>query len=110
MKELASRRTRFQADAVGAVGVATVPARRLTSAGVGQTSPVGLAMAQATLAALLALAVAFLTPLGFAEGFILATAGLVLVASGVLLVVWSDRDDVVRTAQWRAETDDRSAA
>jgi hypothetical protein len=65
---------------------------------------VGLGIAQALVAAVLALAAAVLKALGFAQGFILGMAGLVLVASGVLLVVWSDRDDRP------AETAYRSAA
>jgi hypothetical protein len=110
MKDLASRRSHLQADAVSPLDRARVPRPPILAPGLRQSSPVGLGIAQAALAAVLALAAAFLKPLGFAEGFILGAAGLVLVVSGVLLVVWSDRDDAVRTANWREETDYRSAA
>ena len=53
-------------------------------------SPVGLGIAQATLAAGLAIGAVVLGPLGLSQGFILGAAGVVLVASGVLLVVRSD--------------------
>jgi glucose uptake protein GlcU len=71
---------------------------------------VSLGIAQALLAAVLALAAVVLKALGFAQGVILGTAGLVLVVSGVLLVVWSDRDDRPGVANTPAETAYRSAA
>jgi uncharacterized membrane protein len=71
---------------------------------------VSLGIAQALLAAVLALAAVVLKALGFAQGVILGTAGLLLVVSGVLLVVWSDRDDRPRVANKPAETAYRSAA
>jgi glucose uptake protein GlcU len=110
MKNQASRRPPLEVDAVGGRGLTTIPATVSATARLGQGSRLGLGIAQATLAAVLALAAAFLKPLGFAEGFIVGTAALVLVVSGVLLVVWSDRDDAVRPANWREETDYRSAA
>jgi hypothetical protein len=109
MNDLASQRTRFESDAVGAVRLATVPAHPFVIAGLGHGSAVGLGIAQGTLAALLALAAALLGSLGVSAGFILGTAGLVLVVSGVLLVVWSDADDAVRIAATREATDYRSA-
>jgi hypothetical protein len=110
MKDLASRREHIPADAVRPGTLAAVPANPMVTAGLGHGSPVGLGIAQALLAAVLALAAVVLKALGFAQGVILGTAGLVLVASGVLLVVWSDRDDRPRVANTPAETAYRSAA
>lgn len=67
----------------------------------GHGSLVELGIAQATLAVVLALAAAFLVSSGLATAFILGTAGVMLVVSGVLLVVWSESDDRASIANGR---------
>jgi hypothetical protein len=80
-------------DAPGRVRLAIVPAHPDGRARVGRGSPVELGVAQAALAAVLALAASFLEARGVAQLFLLGAASLVLVVSGPLLVVWSDPDD-----------------
>ena len=81
------------AEAVGHVSLTTVPAHPVVRPAFGYGSPVGLGIAQAILAAVLALAASFLEARGWGEAFILGAASVVLVVSGLLLVVWSDPDD-----------------
>lgn len=93
MNDAAPRRSSVPAEAVGHVGLPTLTAHPGLRAGLRHGSPLELVVAQATVAALLALAASFLTGRGLGEGFILGAAALVLVVSGLLLVVWSDPDD-----------------
>lgn len=81
------------AEAAGDVSLATGRIHPVVRPGFGYRSPVGLGIAQATLAAVLALAASFLETRGFGEAFTLGAASVVLVVSGLLLVVWSDPDD-----------------
>jgi hypothetical protein len=85
-------------DAPGHVRLAVVPAHTDVRARVGRGSPVELVVAQAALAAVLALAASFLEARGVARLFLLGAASLVLVVSGPLLVVWSDPDDSANRA------------
>src|SRR5713101_5702625 len=85
-------RTGVLAEAVGHVSLATA-ARSVVRPAFGYGSPVGLGIAQAILAAVLALAASSFEARGWGEAFILGAASVVLVVSGLLLVVWSDPDD-----------------
>jgi hypothetical protein len=79
--------------AAGHARLAIAPAQRGVRTRPARGSPVELGVAQATLAAVLALAASFLEARGVAQLFLLGAASLVLVVSGPLLVVWSDPDD-----------------
>jgi hypothetical protein len=106
MTDRAARRTHAQTGPADQVGLTTVASHQFVTAGLGHGSLVELGIAQATLAAVLALAAAFLKPWGVAQGFLLGAAGVVLVVSGVLLVVWSDPGDAVRIANRQGGSDD----
>jgi hypothetical protein len=93
MMDATPRRTGVLANAARRVSVATVPALRVVRPAFGYGSPVGLGVAQATLAALLAFGATFLEARGFGAAFTVGAASALLVANGLLLVVWSDRDD-----------------
>lgn len=110
MTDTAARRTHAQMGPADRVGLATVAAQRFVTAVLERRSLVRLGMAQATLAAVLALAVAFLTPSGLAVEFILGGAAVMLVVSGTLLGVWSDADDRARIANWRGVDYERRQA
>lgn len=86
MKHATPRRT---GEAVGSVGLTAVAA---LGAVLRHGSLLELGIAQAALAVLLALAGAFLEARGLGEGFLLGAAGAVLLVSGLLLVLWTDRD------------------
>ncbi len=93
MMDAARRRTGVLVETAGPVSLATIPVHPVVRPGLGYGSPVGLAIAQATVAAALALAASFLEARGWGEVFTLGAASVVLVVSGLLLVVWSDPDD-----------------
>lgn len=110
MTDTAARRTHARRGPVDRVGLTTVAAQPFVTAVPGRGSLVELGIAQATLAAVLALAVGFLTPSGLAVEFILGAAAVMLVVSGVLLVVWSDPDDRARIVNRRGADYERLQA
>jgi hypothetical protein len=93
MSDATRVRTGVLADAAGRVSRSTVPVHLVVRPGRGFGAPVGLLVAQATVAMVLALAVSFLQARGWGAAFTLGAASVVLVVSGLLLVVWSDPDD-----------------